>query len=278
MSSIPSRFRAVDLSLPLITPAFIRGSAMSIKVEAEERVGRPSPLREQAGREGYILRDYRPLIVHHHNTGWDWSTHHTTYVTHQAAPTKKTKEEKEEESSHQALVLGSVIGVAAAAGIGYVYSSLSDQRDSLHKTQEIKEALTLGQTREIPSSVLEDYNQLIEAQLAIDELKTSKLTNYYFSVLGCFAGGIALASGGGLLIPLLMTVGKVSLLASSIGGALNWGLHFNDESRLARHYEVILGNPRREVQGLADRVLQGLTIRPSPVPFPGCATAPPYDL
>ena len=255
----------VTLGTP-INSAFVRSVTTSIQYEAAENTHRPidQTVREQAVREGDLSSAYRPsLFVIDRGNNWDWSTTNITNHYHGSAPGRASKEEKEEDSARTAAIVGSILAVLGAGLVGFTYSLVSTQRAALHQMHEVREILlrnvSKGKVDNVSEPVLEQFGALVDAQIAIDELNTGKITNYFFATMGLLAGGAALAAGGFWMIPCLMTAGKVTLLLSAMGAALNFGSHFNDGTIISKCYEAILGNPNKRIEGLADSILSSLS-------------------
>ena len=261
---------------------FVKGMTLSIQYEAAKNscVRVNESRREEHVGAGFISSTFRaPIVVI--DRGWDWSSRTTTVINNfnGPAPLRETKEEKDEKEAGTAAVVGSFVAVGGAALASYTYSLYSTQKEALSKIENIAKVIRTSSDKTLPADVINNFTNLIGVQLDIDRLKVSKITNYFLASLGLLIGGVSLASGGFLMIPLLMTAGKITLLASAMGAAFNFGAHFNDRAKLAEYYEAILGDGNK-VLGLADAILRELQATPCPPPSSSAdllagATAPP---
>lgn len=253
-----------------ISSEFVRGMTTSIQYEAATK--RQEALNETARSTAaaWISPTYRPLTFvtqnNYSSTGGVFGGGNTTvnHIVNNPTHVAKGKKEKEEDSAQTAVIVGSILSVIGAALVGYGYSLVTAQRESLHMIRDVRDALYNGERGGVSREVLNDFARLVTVQQEIDELNTQKITHYFLAAVGMLAGGVALASGGFMMVPVLMTAGKITLLLSAVGGALNWGLHCNDDRKISKNYMMILGDQSRGIQGLADRILSALHAEQAP--------------
>lgn len=251
-----------------ISPEYVRGMTLSIQYEAAQQKKKPINETVRQAAQNTISPAYRPCIVTHNyygSTGGLFGGGNTTVINNIVNPStpapKSQKQEatqKREDDARKFAVIGSILSIVGAAFAGYSYSLVTAQRASLHKIQEVKDVLSKGSETTVSNKVLPNFTKLVNTQLEIDTLNTQKITHYFLAAVGMLAGGLALASGGFMMVPALMTSGKVILLLSAIGAALNWGLHLNDDSKLSKSYAVILGDKNQKIESLADLILKQL--------------------
>lgn len=215
------------------------------RVEWKER--RASQRVEATSRNAAVFGGSAPLFNYVDN-GWHWNTHNNAYAG------RGWQEEGNKSSYAFWGFLGLCVGVVGAGFSGYFYSNLSQSREKWAETDRLAKTLKTGEwDQSISYDLRRSFEKLVATKLKIDEMIASKGTYYFASASAAFGGGVSLALGAITAAAWAVTVGQVALVVGAVLAAWNFGLHYNDESTLARLYEKVLGNNQGKI-GLADSV------------------------
>lgn len=237
---------------------FWYGLASSLQYNAGEELGLQVDTSELEARRtrGQVSAKYQPLLhltfSYQERPKGLLDVFHAYLSSRQAPPPpvvrqerKETEQEKKDREATRNAAIGTGLLLAAGAVGGYIYSKWSLQRQSLHYTQTIRNALALSDLRETNIALSEDADELLRWQLEVDGTRTRKLTGYLVSVVALGVGGAMLAVGGFKTNAWLMTAGKIASVAGLFVWALNLGLHWSDGDKITAAQEQIVAVAER---------------------------------
>ncbi len=197
----------------------------------------------------------RSFTVIDNSWNWGWGGPTPAPNIH-GAP--KTERERDEEKARIAAFIGSVVAGVFAFITAITYKSYSADKKVFTETGRIRQH-ALDHFWDVSVDNISEKNlrrsffNLMKAQLEIDILKYQKSSDRFYTSLAMLVGGATLASGGILMVPFLMTAGKVVLLVSTLVGLFGLGSHWNDSDAIIAKQREIVGT--RDQLGLADEVL-----------------------
>lgn len=224
------------------------------------------------------IANYNPIIINYSPWNWSWGSNN---VVNNAQPAQRSQEERDAESASQAAIIGTIFAIVGAFLATYTYKKYLRQEATCRRSLEVAAALprqpAIPRQAEVPIApgadlrevvgagedpLLENIRVLVGHQRAIDELNTARIHKYAIAAIMLFGGGFTLAIGGFAAIPVLMTMGKIALLASALIAAGTLGWHWDDSETLRPSYEAIVSRNNNPNPGLADRILINLPTRP----------------
>lgn len=229
-----------------------------------------------------IKGEVRPLVFNYfdqrvdHSWRWNWGAHLLEVLfsprhqqsDHQQTSKKETAEEKEkrekETQARHATVGGSIAFIVGGLVTGRLYGYYTRYIETARYTSQVAQALInfspiplyLTQTQNLPGLPTALTN-LVRCQLEIDKMRARKMTHYFYAALGFVAGSAALAFGGIFRVHSLLKPGLAATIASLFWAAVNAGVHWDDELKIRRNYELIAGNGQNQ-NGWASYILYTL--------------------
>jgi hypothetical protein len=215
----------MGFGLPRITTSLILQVAQTVTEKAHSQVA-------VEGVVHHCTPSYYSAPVIIQDRGWDWSSR--TVINHNYAP-KEEKKKKDDEDQSGVILAGAVIAVVFAGVVGYVHGLLAPQREALHELEGMQESIQMRNVDpEVTQQTLDQFDGLIHTQMAIDERRVTRTQNYFAAGSVALLSGLALAGGGWMVVPLLITAGKVGCFVAAMGGAVNMGLHCHDGTEIDR--------------------------------------------